>query len=586
MKAKDLKKKYIDFFLKKTHKIIPSAPLIPENDPSVLFTTAGMHPLVPYLLGEKHPLGNRLVSVQKCFRTDDIDEVGDSFHHTFFEMLGNWSLGDYWKKQSIEWSYEFLTQVLKLDPKRIWISVFAGGDNAPKDEESAEVWMGLGIPEERIVYLGKKDNWWGPVGSTGPCGPDSEIFYDTTGIPHGENCRPGDNCGRFFEIWNNVFMEYNQTEEGKYEPLKRKNVDTGMGVERTTAVISGLDDDYMVADLWGKIISAIEEETGRKYKGNERAMRVVADHIRASCFVIADGVYPSNKGRGYILRRLIRRGVRYGKVLGVDGVFLTKLVDFVLKTYEGEYPELKRSKDTIKNVLKEEEEKFLETLGRGIREIDKIKNLNGKTAFFLYETYGFPLELSEEIAEEKGQKIDRKVFEDEFEKHKELSRQSSSGMFKGGLADHTKEVTKLHSATHLLHASLRKVLGENVSQKGSNITAERLRFDFSHPQKLTEDEVKKVEGLVNEQIKRDLPVSFKEETLDEAAAEGALHFFAEKYGERVKVYTMGDPRGDYFSKEVCAGPHVTHTSEIGRVKIEKQEKIGSGVIRIYAKIVG
>ncbi len=582
MTAKDLKQKFLNFFKEKGHEIIPSAPLVPENDPTVLFTTAGMHPLVPYLLGEPHPAGKRLASLQKSFRTVDIDEVGDTSHHTFFEMLGNWSLGDYWKKEAIEWSYEFFVNVLSLDPKRLWVACFGGDSDAPKDAESAEIWRSLGISDSRIFFYGKKDNWWGPAGETGPCGPDTEMFYDTTGKTHGKNCKPGDNCGRFFEIWNDVFMEYYKTKEGKFEPLKQKNVDTGMGVERTTAVLSGLDDDYKVEDLWGDILSAIQAETKTKYEGNEKAHRIIADHLRAATFLISDGVVPSNKERGYVLRRLIRRAVRYGRLLGVREPFSTQILSAVIKNYKENYPDLETNIGNIQAVVKEEEEKFFTTLERGLREIDKLGKLDGKNAFFLYETYGFPLELTEEIAKEQGQKIDKGVFEKEFENHKKLSRTASSGMFKGGLADHSEEVKKLHTVTHLLHAALRKVLGEKVEQKGSNITAERLRLDFSHPKKLTESEIKKVQDLINEQVKRNLPVTFETKTLKEALDAGALAFFGEKYGERVKVYTIGDPNGEWFSKEVCGGPHVKSTGEIGRVRIKKQEKIGAGLMRIYA----
>jgi alanyl-tRNA synthetase len=584
MTAKELKEKYFEFFIKKSHSKIPSASLVPENDPSVLFTTAGMHPLVPFLMGEPHPLGKRIVSVQKCVRTDDIDEVGDTFHHTFFEMLGNWSLGDYWKDESISWSYEFLTKDLALDSKKIWITCFEGDKDAPKDEESAKIWKSLGIPDERIFFFGKKENWWGPAGETGPCGPDSEIFYDITGKAHGKDCKPGDNCGRFFEIWNNVFMQYNKTSEGLYEPLKQKNVDTGMGVERTTAVVRGYDDDYLVSELWENILSSIKDHTDLKYEGSEKAYRIIADHVRAACFIIADGVYPSNKDRGYVLRRLIRRAVRFGRILEIKKPFISEISESVIESYKEEYPELKNSTDTIEEVLKDEEERFLQTLERGLKEIEKYEKLDGKKAFFLYETYGFPLELTEEIATEHGQKINKNIFEKEFDKHKELSRTASKGMFKGGLADSGTEVTKLHTTTHLIHSALRKLLGEHVSQKGSNITSERLRFDFSQPQKLTDEEIKEVENLINEQIKKDLQVTFETKNLKEAIAGGALHFFAEKYGHKVNVYTIGDPKGDYFSKEVCAGPHVTHTGQIGHVRIYKQEKIGAGLIRIYAKI--
>lgn len=579
MKASDLKQKYLDFFKNKGHAIIPSAPLIPENNPTVLFTTAGMHPLVPYLLGESHPQGKRLVSIQKSFRTVDIDEVGDNSHHTFFEMLGNWSLGDYWKEEAISWSYEFLTKELSLEPKRLWVTCFKGDSDAPRDTKSADIWRSLGIPDSRIFFYGKRDNWWGPAGATGPCGPDTEMFYDTTGKAHGKNCKPGDNCGRFFEIWNDVFMEYEKTKEGNFEPLKQKNVDTGMGVERTTAVLSGLSDDYKVEDLWGVILSAIQAETKTKYQGNEKAHRVIADHIRAATFVISDGVIPSNKERGYVLRRLIRRATRYGRILGVDNKFLAKIADATIETYKGGYPELSEKADYIREVLSEEEEKFISTLSKGLGELEKAGKLDGKKAFFLYETYGFPLELTEEIAKERGQKIDRNVFEKQFEKHKKLSQTASSGMFKGGLADASEEVVKLHTTTHLLHASLRKVLGKGVSQKGSNITAERLRFDFSHLQKLSDAELSKVENLINEQIKKKLPVTFETKSLKEAIDEGALAFFGERYGERVKVYSIGS-----FSREICGGPHVKNTREIGRVRIKRQEKIGAGLVRIYAVI--
>jgi alanyl-tRNA synthetase len=584
MKAKELKEKFLDFFKKKGHAIIPSASLIPQDDPTVLFTTAGMQPLVPYLMGESHPKGKRLADVQKCLRTDDIDQVGDTSHHTFFEMLGNWSLGDYWKKESISWSYEFLTKDLALDPEKIWVTCFEGDKDAPKDIESAKIWKSLGIPEDRIFYYGKKENWWGPAGETGPCGPDTEIFYDVTDKPHGKGCKPGDDCGRFFEIWNNVFMQYNKTTDGKYEPLKQKNVDTGMGVDRTVAVLSGHDDDYLVKDLWGAILDAISNVTKTTYKGNEKAHRVIADHTRAASFAIADGVIPSNKERGYVLRRLIRRSVRFGRKLGVDEPFLAKISDQVIKTYGKDYPELGKSEDSIKKILTAEEEKFIKTLKKGLREIEKLKEIDAKKAFHLYETYGFPLELTEEIAAEKGQKVDKEIFEKEFEKHKNLSRTASAGRFKGGLVDKSGESVKLHTATHLLHAALRKVLGDHVQQKGSNITAERLRFDFSHPERLTDKELKEVEDLINEQIKKDLPVTHETKSYDEAIKEGALAFFGEKYADKVMVYTVGSPAHGWFSKEVCGGPHVSHTGELGRVKIKKQEKIGAGVMRIYATL--
>ena len=579
MTSRDLINKYLKFFENKGHKIISSAPLVPENDPSVLFTTAGMHPLIPFLLGETHPSGKRLVDNQICLRTDDIDNVGDSVHHTFYEMLGNWSLGDYWKEESISWSLEFLTKELNLDSKKIWVTCFEGDEDAPRDEESFLIWKKIGIPDEKIIFLPKKDNWWGPAGETGPCGPDTEIFYDTGAKSCCKDCRPGNNCGRFVEIWNNVFMQYNKTADGKFETLKQKNVDTGMGVDRTTAVINGLDDDYLVKDLWGEIILAIEEVTGKKYVGNKKEFRIIADHTRASVFVASEGIYPSNKERGYILRRLIRRAIRYGKILGVEKELLVNISGAVINTYSKWYPKLFSRKTEVEKEIGEEEKKFKNALLRGEKEIEKIDKLDGKTAFFLYESYGFPLELIKEIARDRGQKINKDEFEKEFEKHKELSRTASAGMFKGGLADSSEEATKLHTATHLLHASLRKILGGEVSQKGSNITSERLRFDFSYPQKLTDEQVAKVEDLINLQIEKNLPVKYEVISLDKAVKSGALHFFAEKYGEEVKVYKIGD-----FSMEVCGGPHVENTSEIGRVKINKQEKVGAGSIRIYAKL--
>ncbi len=584
MTADELKKKYFDFFKKKGHAIISSASLVPENDPTALYISAGMQPLVPYLLGEPHPEGKRIVSVQKCVRTGDIDEVGDTTHHTFFEMLGNWSLGDYWKKDSINWSYEFLVNDLNIDPNKLWVTCFAGDRDAPKDNESADIWKDLGIPDEKIFFLGKEDNWWGPAGQTGPCGPDTEIFFDTSGKACGDSCRPGCNCGRFFEIWNNVFMQYNKISDGKYEPLKQKNVDTGMGVERTAAVLSGLDDNYQVSDLWGGILKSISEITKTKYEGNEKAHRIIADHVRAATFMVTDGVVPSNKDRGYILRRLIRRAVRFGKSLGVGGPFMGQLSESVVVAYNKSYPDLEKSQKEIQGLLDEEEVKFLSTLDRGLREIEKLEKLDGKKAFYLYETYGFPLELTEEIAKERGQKIDKNNFEKEFEKHKKLSRTASAGMFKGGLADKSEEVTKLHTTTHLLHRSLRNVLGEHVEQKGSNITAERLRFDFTHKEKLSDDEIEKVEKIINEQIEKNLSVSHQTMTLEEAKEKGALAFFGGKYGEKVKVYTIGDSDGAWFSKEVCGGPHVKNTGEIGRVRIKKQEKIGTGLLRVYAVV--
>ncbi len=586
MNRRELIEKYLNYFKKKGHTIIPSASLVPENDPTVLFTTAGMHPLVPYLLGEVHPGGKRIVDNQLCLRTDDIDEVGDTSHNTFFEMLGNWSLGDYWKKESLTWSYEFLVGELGADPNKLWVTCFEGDNDAPKDEESANIWKKLGIPDERIYFFPKKDNWWGPAGHTGPCGPDSEIFYDATGVPHGSGCKPGDGCGRFFEIWNNVFMQYNKTTEGKFEPLKQKNVDTGMGVERTCAVFSGFDDNYQVDSVWGDILKKVAEVTNTTYVDNKKEHRIVADHVRASVFVISEGIFPSNKERGYILRRLIRRAARFGKKLGVHEEFLSPIAKAVISIYGQDYKQLIEKQAEIINTIKSEEKKFLVTLSKGLKEVEKIAKIDGKIAFDLYQTYGFPLELTIELFQEKGQEVDVEEFKKEFSKHQDISRTASSGTFKGGLADHSKETTSLHTATHLIHAALRRVLGNHVSQKGSNITAERLRFDFTHSEKLTLEQLKEIEDLVNQEIKRELPVSYEVKTLAEAIKEGAVAFFGERYGEKVKVYTIGDPRGEFFSKEVCGGPHVTNLKEInGRVKIYKEESASAGIRRIYARIL-
>jgi len=584
MTADDLRKKYIDFFVEKGHKEIPSSPLVPENDPTVLFTTAGMHPLVPYLLGEPHPLGKRLVSVQKCLRTDDIDDVGDSTHHTFFEMLGNWSLGDYFKKESIAWSFEFLTKHLKIEAERLFISVFSGDNDAPKDEESAEIWESLGIPKDRIYFLPKKDNWWGPAGNTGPCGPDTEIYYDTKNPSCGKACRPGciNNCGKYVEIWNNVFMQYNKTPEGKYIPLKQKNVDTGMGVERTITILQGKNDVYET-DLFIKIINTIEKLLNIQYKDeNKRPIRIIADHIKAATFLIKDGVIPGNKERGYILRRLIRRaGVKiYGLTDGkLTADTVKEISKSVINTYCPIYFKKDEDEKTISPVLSEEINKFSKTLTKGLQEMKKYQTLDGKIAFDLYQSYGFPLEITTELAVQKGQSINKEIFKKEFEKHQQLSRSSSIGMFKGGLSDASKETTKLHTATHLLHQALRLVLGESVAQKGSNITKERLRFDFNHPQKLSAEELKKVEDLVNEKIKENLPVECKIVTLNEAKKEGAMALFTQKYEENVKLYKIGD-----FSKEVCGGPHVSFTGSLKCFKIIKEESAGSGIRRIYGKV--
>jgi len=578
MKAVELISSYLVFFKKKDHKVIPSVSLVPENDPTVLFTTAGMHPLVPYLLGEPHPLGKRLVSLQRCVRTDDIDQVGDACHHTFFLMLGNWSLGDYFKKEAISWSFEFLTRELEIPVEKLSVSVFGGDSDAPCDKESAEIWERLGIAKERIYYLGKDDNWWGPAGATGPCGPDTEMFYDSGKKSCGKNCQPGCDCGKYIEIWNDVFMEYNKTKEEKYEQLGQKNVDTGMGVERIVAVLSGFDDDYKTELFW-PIIEEIERISGKKYEGDKRAFRIISDHIRGVCFMIGDGVEPSNKERGYVLRRLIRRSVFYGRNrLGISEPFIARVAEKAMDIYIELFEELIKTKENILSVLEKEEEKFLLTIKRGHKEIGKQKELSGKTAFYLYESFGFPLELTMEIASERGEKIDKKEFEQEFMKHQELSRISSKGKFSGGLADESKKTTKLHTATHLLHWALRTVLGDNVIQKGSNITVDRLRFDFNYQEKLSSEQISRVEELVNEKINENLAVEMRVMSFSQAKKKRAIAAFGERYPKKVRVYFIGE------SCEVCGGPHVDFTGCLGKFKIFKEESAGSRVRRIYAKL--
>ena len=582
MQANELRENYQQFFEARGHKRIRSAPLLPENDPTVLFTTAGMHPLVPFLLGEPHPLGRRLVDVQKCLRTDDIDEVGDTSHLTFFEMLGNWSLGDYFKQDSLTWSHEFLTQVLRLDPARLSVTVFAGDADAPRDDESASIWRSLGIPDDCIYFLPKQDNWWGPAGATGPCGPDSEIFYDT-GKPDHVGCAPGCPCGKWFEIWNNVFMEYNKTPDGRYVKLSQRNVDTGMGVDRTVAVLQGYDDVFMVETLQ-PLVKRIEQLSGRHYADLPRPFRVIADHLRAAAFAIADGATPSNVEAGYIVRRLIRRAVRYGRELGIADSFCADLSATVVDTFAHVYPELERNRIRIADELEREEVKFKGTLERGLHEYHKTverirakgeRVISGAAAFDLFETFGFPLPLTVELAHEQGLAVDKAGFEALYQEHQEISRRGTEQKFKGGLADHAEETTRLHTATHLLHQALRQVLGPSVRQMGSNITAERLRFDLAYPDKLTAAQLQAVEDMVNQQIANDLPVSVEVMPLDQATGSGALAFFGEKYGDQVKVYTMGS-----FSKEVCGGPHVRRTGELGRFKIVKQEAVGHGVRRL------
>lgn len=589
----ELRSKYIEFFKSKDHIEISGKSLVPENDPSVLFTTAGMHPLVPYLLGEPHPAGKRLTDYQKCIRTGDIEEVGDEGHLTFFEMLGNWSLGDYFKKESIAFSWEFLVSPkwLALDPAKISVTVFAGDENSPRDEVSADAWKSLGMPADRIAYLPAGDNWWA-AGPVGPCGPDTEIFIWT-----GEGLPPaGSNKGtdpkRWMEIWNNVFMEFNRVDEKTLVKLPAQNVDTGMGLERTVAMLQGKKSVYET-EAFTPILETLGRLAGKAYgaPGNvpelDRSFRIVADHVRTATFILGDpkAVLPSNVGAGYVLRRIIRRAVRHGRKLGIEGAFLSIPAEGVIENYAVPYPELVENKARVLDELRGEEEKFLETLIKGEHEFQKMlpnllrnpqKIMSGRLAFKLYDTYGFPIELTEEVAGENGLTVDRAEFDEAYRKHQELSRAGSEQTFKGGLADHSEISTKYHSVTHLMQKALRIVLGDHVAQKGSNITTERVRFDFSHPSPMTKEEIAKVEEIVNEQIRRDLPVTMEMMSLDEARAAGAIALFGEKYESVVKVYTMGD-----FSKEVCGGPHVAHTGLLGKFRIQKEQSSSAGVRRIY-----
>lgn len=588
----NLKKAYIEFFEKNGHARIPSASVIPENDPTCLFTTAGMHPLVPYLLGEKHPQGRRLVNVQKCIRLTDIERVGNKTHHTFFEMLGNWSLGDYFKNEAIKWSYEFLTGVLGIPVEKIGVSVFAGDEDAPRDEVAAGIWRSLGIPESRIAYLPKEDNWWGPAGETGPCGPDAEMFYwSDTKNPPPEKFDPEDK--RWVEIWNDVFMEYNKLADGKFLPLTQKNVDTGMGVERTTAVLQGFDDNYMT-EIFQPIIREIEKASGKSYSVEEykRPMRIIADHIRAVVAIAGDrkGIRPSNTDQGYILRRLIRRLTRYARTIGIDvkSNFDEKLVDVVVGQLGEDYPEFIENRNTVVEVLRAEKEKFNKTLENGLKEFEKIvaklkgekrDTIEGKAAFRLYDTFGFPLEIICDLAQEQGINVDVEGFNSCFNRHQEISRQGSEQKFKGGLADNSVQTARLHTATHLLLAALKAVLDKDIYQKGSNITPERLRFDFPYPEKLTDEQIKRIEDWVNEAIARDVPVTCEEMGIREAKESGATGIFDDRYGEKVKVYSMGN-----YSKEICGGPHAARTGELGRFRIIKEESSSAGVRRIKAVI--
>ncbi|NCP17421.1 alanine--tRNA ligase [Candidatus Kuenenbacteria bacterium CG_4_8_14_3_um_filter_39_15] len=620
MTSEQLRKKYLEFFAEKGHAVIPSASLVPENDPSVLFTTAGMHPLVPFLMGEKHPAGQRLVNFQKCVRTGDIDCVGDQWHLTFFEMLGNWSLGDYGKKEALEWSYEFLTSKkwLGIPVEKLAVTVFAGdppslklrGASAPFDREAFNIWQGLGIPEAKIFKYGKKENWWGPAGAAGPCGPDSEMFYVTAKPACGPDCQPACSCGKYVEIWNDVFMEYNKTASGKFEPLAQKNVDTGMGVERTVSVLNGYQDNYQ--ELIKPLVDKIEELAGKKYEGEfVRSMRIIADHLRAATFIMGDdlGIAPSNVDQGYVVRKLIRRAIRHGRMIGIQDNFTHKIGQAVMSAMGDVYPELIKNKEFVLANFKTEEDKFTKTLQAGLKEFHKstentkvqsltpspspvlrergtgrgrktqkhTTELSGLATFNLFQTYGFPLELTKEMAYEKGFSVDEPGFNQEFKKHQELSRTAAAGKFKGGLGEQTEQTIKYHTATHLLHAALRQVLGDHVFQRGSNITDERLRFDFSHGAKMSAEQKAAVEKIVNQLIDDDLPVNFVELPVAEAKKKGAIGVFADKYGEQVKVYSIGD-----YSREICGGPHVARTGVLGHFKIIKEEASSAGVRRIKA----
>ncbi len=588
---------YLKFFESKGHAVIPSASLIPENDPTVLFTTAGMHPLVPYLLGAHHPAGTRLTDVQKCIRTGDIEEVGDASHLTFFEMLGNWSLGDYFKKEAISWSWEFLTspEWLHLDPEKIAVSVFAGDETCPRDDEAAATWEACGMPKERIFYLPRKNNWWGLGSGVGPCGPDTEMFIIRDQAPCGPDCSPACDCGRYLEIWNDVFMQFNRKEDGTLEPLAKKNVDTGMGLDRTVATLQNKASVYET-DVFLPIISKLEDFSGRKYGEDPelvRAFRIVADHLRTATFILGDerGVTPSNVDQGYVLRRLIRRAVRFGRKLEMPEGFTAEVAKVVIQQYGDSYPELSVNRERILEELLQEENRFARTLAAGQKEFEKLvgwitrsgqeKVINGKTAFRLYDTYGYPLEMTVEMAKEQGFIVDEAGYAAAFAEHQAKSHAGSEQRFKGGLADSGVQTARLHTATHLLNAALRTLLDSNITQRGSNITAERLRFDFNFPRKVEPEELKAVENWVNEAIRADVPVVCEEMPLAEARERGAMGVFSSKYGDVVKVYTMGN-----YSSEICGGPHANRTGELGHFTIQKEQASSAGVRRIRAVIDG
>jgi alanyl-tRNA synthetase len=607
MNARQLKEKFINFFVARDHVEIPSSSLIPENDPTTLFISAGMHPLVPYLLGQPHHLGKRLTSVQKCIRTGDIDDVGDKFHHTFFEMLGNWSLGDYFKQEMIPWSFEFLTQHLGYQVNQIHVTCFEGDANAPRDTESHDLWLKQGIPESQIHYLPKKDNWWGPAGATGPCGPDTEMFIDLDVAAGPIDFVTGCKSERIVEVGNDVFMEYNLTASGQYEPLSQKNVDTGYGAERNTAVINGFTDNYLT-DIWQPIIKTIEQISGKTYYQSPeitRSIRIIADHLKAAVFIISDGVEPSNKEAGYVLRRLIRRAIRHGKMLGIDANFISQIAISVLNNqsnYAGTYPQLDQNRDKILSTLDFEENKFRKTLNRGLAELQKDelnyskthsnsdaivdKKYLGDRSFYYYESFGFPFEMFyEESTLAKIYPKDEvyQYFQKSQQDHIDQSRNLSAGKFKSGLADHSTVIVKYHTAAHLMHASLRRVLGDHVHQAGSNITADRIRFDFTHPDKLTPQQIQQVEALVNDQIQAALPVTHQTIPFADAKNQGALFLAGHTYPDMVTVYTVGSD-ADFYSKEICTGPHVDNTSQLSQFKILKEESAGSGKRRLYATL--
>ena len=593
LSSNELRSLYLEFFKSKGHAVIPSASLIPENDPTVLFTTAGMHPLVPYLLGEKHPAGTRLTDVQKCVRTGDIDEVGDASHCTFFEMLGNWSLGDYFKKEAIAWSYEFLTgeQWLAIPKEKLYFTCFAGDENAPRDEESFRYWREQGVEEDHIFFLPKEHNWWGPAGITGPCGPDTEMFIDTGKPACGPDCSPACGCGKYLEIWNDVFMQYNKKEDGTFEPLAHKNVDTGMGLDRTICILQGKESVYDT-DVFSGILAEISALSGKEYGSDPqttRAFRIVADHIRCATFMLGDekGITPSNVDQGYVLRRLIRRAIRFASKLGIQEGKLYVVAQKVISQYGSVYPELLANKERILSELSLEEERFQKTIKQGLKEFEKLVTylkepvIPGKSAFRLYDTFGFPIEFTEELAAERGFQVDRQGYEEAFKKHQELSHAGAEQRFKGGLADTGEKTARLHTATHLLLAGLKKILDPGISQRGSNITAERLRFDFNFPRPVTKEELAKVEEFVNEAIRQDVPVVCEEMSVQQAKEEGATGIFESKYGDVVKVYTI-----EGWSKEICGGPHASHTGELGHFKIKKEQSSSAGVRRIKAVLEG